>query len=330
MAEELRELRNNVQIVGLLKTKSLEEKTTKSGKLAIMGYLIIEVKDGENIQNIRVSVYAGKFKKDGTISKLYTSDKKVMDEFKDIDKFGRENADYISVSGNLSGNDFVNAQGNLVSTTQVRGVFMSREEDREANKPHAWATVESVINGMTDVEDADGPTGDKSVEAYTVGYGGTVIELQNVIIKSDIAQQFETMYFPGTMGLITYKINNYAQVKVEEPTEATQHGFGSTDMVEESVVQNYVTNLEIIGGEQPVDNGTEFTAEQIDEIVAQRKQQIATASAPKTQAPTTGFGGNDVQLPPNAKPSGQPKAETANPWATKDGGSTGEDDFDAF
>lgn len=324
MTEELRELRNNVQIVGLLKTKALEDKQTKSGKQAIMGHLVLEVQDGDNVQNIRVEIYAGKFKKDGTVSKLYTSDKTVLDEFKDVDTFGRENADYISVSGNLDGNDYINKNNVLVSTTRVRGVFMNREDPKQV-QPHAWATVETIINGMTDIENEDGPTGDKSVEAYTIGYGPTVIQLQNVIIKSSIASEFEQLYFPGTMGLITLKINNYAVAREEDTeTEAESHGFGSTNKVEEAVVHDFVNNLEIIGGEQPVDNGTEFTPEQIEEVVEQRKQQLAAANAPKTQQPTSGFGGVKESDIPNKKPAAQTKQ--ASPFA----GSPADDDFNAF
>lgn len=326
MAEELRELRNNVEIVGMLKTLALEEKQTKKGKTAIMGHLVIEVKDGDNVQNIRVNIYAGKFKNNGEISKLYTADRKIMDEYKDIDTYGRSEADYISVNGNLDGNDYLNNQNVLISTTQVRGVFMSRVDAKQV-QPHAWATVETIVNSMRDVEDEDGPTGEKSVEAYTVGYGGNVIQLQNVIIGSDMAEQFEGLYYPGTMGLITMKINNYAVAREEQPSEATQHGFGSTEKVEEAVVHDFVTNLEIIGGELPIDNGTEFTPEEIAQVVELRKQQIATASVPTTNARTSGF---ENAIPSAAKPSGTPKAEekAPNPFAAT--ADAKDDDFDAF
>lgn len=316
MAVELRELRNNVSIIGTLKTIKLEEKQTKKGKDAIMGHLVVEVIDGDKVNNIRINVFANKFKANGEISKLYKSDKTVMDEFKSIDVVGREQADFISVTGNLDGNDYPDANGVLRSSTQVRGVFFNREEKGSAT-PHAWATVETVVNGMTDIENEDGPTGEKSVEAYTVGYNATPIELQNVTIGADIAEAFSSMYFPGTTGLITYKINNYTEIKNEAPTEAETQGFGSTARVEDSAVGNYVSSLEIIGGEQPVDNGTEFTPEMIDELLKLRQQQKTLASQQQTQSqPKQGFGDD----------GGRDKV--SDPFANSSANSG--DDFDAF
>ena len=334
MAEELRELQNNVEIVGLLKTKDLKEATTKTGKQAIMGNLVVEVKDGDKVNNIRVNVFAMKFKKNGEVSGLYKSDLTVMNEFKDIDTVGRDEADFISVSGQLSGNDYVNAQGVLNSSTQVRGTFFNRLTKGTATD-HAWATVETVINSVSDVENEDGPTGDKKIEAYTVGYNGTPIELHNIIVGAAIAEEFVTMYYPGTTGLITYKINNYAEVAEAKPEEqAEKQGFGSSARVEGSVVGNFVNNLEIIGGEQPLDNGTEFTPEQITALIEARKQAIAVELAKggtQMSAQTQGFGGNTAPAQPTTTapwPTPGQQASTPSPFAASPANMS--DDFDAF
>lgn len=294
MTEELRELRNDVDIVGILKSKNIEEKPTKAGDDAIMGSLVVEVNDAEgNTHNIRVSLFSKKFKKDGNVNGLFTGYKKVMDEFLDIDTFGRDQANMISVRGNVSGNDYVDKNEHLRSTNQIRGVFFNRLDNKEIEQ-HAYATIETVVTAMDDILDEDGPTGDKSVTAFTVGYNETVIQLQDVIIKSDIASQFETLYYPGTTGELTFKINNYPEKVTEDKnTEAESAGFGSSTRVENNSISNFVNNLQIIGGDTPKDDGLEFTKEQIVEVLKRRKQQLAEAKSSGSQ-PKQGFAKSEV------------------------------------
>lgn len=308
---ELRELSNNVEIVGLLKTNGLEEKTTKSGKEAVMGNVTIEVSDGTNTHNIRVSAYAGKFKKNGDVSKLFTSMQTVATEYKDIDTYGREEADMVSITGSISGNDYVGQDGNVRSSNQIRGVFFKRLDDKSV-KQHAYATVESIVNGYTEAMDAEGfPAGDLNVEAYTIGYNGTVIELKDMTIGKELAAQFSQLYVPGSTGALTIKLNNYA-VEDEAPAEVAEtHGFGSTDKVSNNTFSSYVANYEIIGGDVPMDNGLELTPEEIDEVLTRRKQQLSqlTVAAPTQQAAPTGFGGNGMSQPAVA-----PKPVTKSPF----------------
>ena len=118
--------------------------------------------------------------------------------------------------------------------------------------------------------------------------------MNDVIINEQLGAQFKGMYTPGSTGLITYKINNYAELS-EEEVQQEQAGFGSAARVETNVVTDYVNNLEIIGGDLPYSDGvSEYSALDIEQANKNRelaKQALMQRNqAPSTPSTPTGFG----------------------------------------
>ncbi|UDY80679.1 hypothetical protein [Geobacillus phage GR1] len=287
---ELRQLQNNVEIVGTLKSKELEVKTSKKGNRYMSGKLVIVSKfDGKiQEQNVRVFIMES--------SKLFKGIETVKNEYKSIEEHGEENADRIRVTGELTLNEYYNKQGNLVQFNEVKGVFFNRLDAENDQPDKAIASIETVVENFVEKLDKDQlPTGAYEVRGFTVGWGNEVIELKNVVIGEELAQAFMDLYQPGSTGRLTYKLNNYVEVeeKEEEVQQAPTHGFGSTETVETSnVIRNFVNNIEIIGGDMPFLGSKEYTPEEIENAKRVRNLKLQELQQPAPEVPqtNTGFG----------------------------------------
>lgn len=321
---QLRELINEVEITGTLKKKELEAKTSKSGKDMIQGKLTIEVKDGDRVNNIRVEVLVMKLKKDGNISKMYTSMETVMAEYKAKTDFPDE-ADRVRITGSLGINEYYGQEGNLISFNQVRGKFYNRLEAGDQTPDKALATIDLVVENFVDKVDSEGlVTGELNVEAFTVGYGSQVIPIKNLILSEDLAADFSGLYAPGSTGKLTFKINNYATVVASETQVVPQHGFGSAASVESNVVSEYTNNFEIIGGDLPYAGSKEYnedeisTAQKVRALALQEMQQNSSANdTPQQNTKPSGFG-SAKGTPPAAKTKETPKTIEGEPEVKED------------
>lgn len=286
---ELRQLQNNVEIVGTLKSKELEVRTSKKGNRYMSGKLVIVCKFDGKIQEQTVRVFMMES------SKIFRGIETVKNEYKSIEEHGEENADRIRVIGELTLNEYYNQQGHLVQFNEVKGIFFSRLNPEDNQPDKAIASIETVVEGFVEKLDKDGfPTGDYEVHGFTVGWGNEVIELKNVVVGKELAQAFMDLYQPGSTGRLTYKLNNYVEVeKIEEVQQPATHGFGSTETVETSnVIRNYVNNIEIIGGDMPFFSSKEYTPEEIENAKRVRSLKLQQLQQPAPEVPqtNTGFG----------------------------------------
>ena len=97
MSIELKQSKNNVEIIGLMKSVNFERKEIGNDRrMAMTGNAVIEVVDGDKVNNIRIDVFSFKLTKSGTENKIYKGFVTVADEFKTIDKDGRDQADLVS------------------------------------------------------------------------------------------------------------------------------------------------------------------------------------------------------------------------------------------
>lgn len=307
--KELRQLQNAVEIVGTLKSKTLEVKTSQKGNQYMKGELVILTEDGPRINEHKVAIMVM------MTSKLYKGIETVNREYKSIEEYGKEDADRIRVNGELTLQQYYNQQGVLVSFNQIKGVFFNRVEDDAADK--ALASIETVVEGFVDKLDADGfITGTKQVKGFSIGWGNSVIELKNAVVNEALAEAMTNMYTPGSTGRLTYKLNNYVEVSENEAVvENVEHGFGSTeDKVEMNTVNKYTNNLEIVSGDIPFLGTKEYTeeeialAKQVQELALQTLQQPAATIPDSTQA--TGFG----STPPETPPATQTQTGSASPF----------------
>ena len=187
-------------------------------------------------------------------------------------------------------NEYFNSNSMELKTfNNLKGVFVNRLNTELQDE--IGAVVECIITGTTDEINSDGmPTGRKKVQLMTVGYGSTIHEIQNVVVSKELAQQFTQIYPINSTGKLYLKIHNYAEV--EEVTEKPVLGFGTNlNNMPDSVVKNYVNEIEIIGGDAP-NVANRFTLEQINEMKKQRElaRNEKMNKVPQTPPAPTGFG----------------------------------------
>lgn len=266
---------NQFRIVGTLKSKEFTEIQTKNGKDALTGHLVIEVKAQNKVHNHRVELFATKTTNDGNPNKMYDAYLTVRDEFKDMDSFSREEADVISVNGDIDYNVYKTRNGDIRENVRLRGRFPKREEKDEVQT--SGANVETIVDGFEQELNRDGvPTGEYKVKGYTVGYKGRGIKLIGLKVSENEGMQ--NAIPEGSTVNLTININNYAIVK--EKQEESTALFGQTKEVVKS--NTYVHSLEIIGGKQPEHM---YTPQDLQAVKASVQEQINEAQAREISTP---------------------------------------------
>lgn len=286
--QDLRQLQNTVEVVGTLKSKDLEVKVAKnSGKRYMSGRIVVASKVDGKLNEQQISVFIMES------SKLFKGIETVKNEYNSIEEVGPTQADRVRVTGELGLNEYYNREGKLVQFNDIKGVFFNRLEQGNETPDRAIATVDTVVESFVDVMDSEGlPTGEKSVKAFTVGWGNNVIELKKTIVKENLAEAMQNLYQPGSTGKLSFKLNNYVEIKEEEEVVNPAHGFGSEEVAESTVAKNFVNNIEIIGGQVPYFGSIEYTPEEIEQAHKARELKLQTLSqpAPSTPSVTNGFG----------------------------------------
>lgn len=286
---ELKQLENNVEIVGTLKTLELEDRLSKSGKQMVFGHMVIEVVDGDKTHNHRVDVLEMAKFKSGNENNKYKNMQKVISEYKskDVDS---ENTDTVRVRGSIEQNQYMNDSGEYKSNMKIVCNYVNRVDKDVKHK--SIATVESVVEGFTDIMDSDGlPTGDKEVNMFTVDFFGNVHEFDHAIVRGELAEQFEQLYGDNATGELTMNINNYS--KEEQVQVDGQAGFGVGETV--SAVTERVRNFDIYTGSHPFDEPVAYTEEEIKLANQQKEIQKSQVKADWEQrngatSTPTGFG----------------------------------------
>ncbi|WP_152554784.1 hypothetical protein [Metabacillus indicus] len=256
---ELNQLQNNVVVIGTLKTKELELKTSKANKNFISGKLVVQSMIDGNIHEILIEVFVM------SSSKLFKGIETVKDEFKTIDQDGIENANRIKVTGTLKLNEFINNQGNLIQYNEIRGNIFNRLDLNDDTPDKAVASIETVVDSFVGELDKEQlPTGHYNVNGFTIGWRGEVIELKNTFICAEIAQAFMNLYQPGSTGLLSFQIHRFAEEDLTD-VKIQPTGFGTKVEVEGTNGPNkkYVRKIEIIGGDLPYLGTKELSPEQI-------------------------------------------------------------------
>ncbi|MCM2532142.1 hypothetical protein NDK43_06740 [Neobacillus pocheonensis] len=255
---QLRQLNNNVEVIGTLISKELEIKTSTANKNYITGKLVVQTKIGNRFheQNIKVFVMES--------SKFYRGVLTVMNEYRELDR--------IKVTGTLKLCEYNNNQGNIASFNEIRGMYFTRLKVND-QPDKALASIETIVESYTPKLSVDGsPTGDYYVKGFTVGYQDEIIELKNVIIGSNIYTPFQNLYFPGTTGRLIYQLNNCV-----EQSETTQqnHGFGDTSLsVSSNTNKNYVSFMEIVAGDTPFIDAKAYNPTEISTAKQLRAKQL--------------------------------------------------------
>lgn len=297
----LKQLDNDFKIKGYLKSKDLTIRDGKKpGTLTISGHISVEYEDAQgNLNEHRISLYASDTTNAGKENKMFAGYKTILDEFVTVDDVlanqgKREDADFVEVVGELSGNDYVSSKTNtLVSNTEIRGRFVNRVKDANDRTGSALGNIGVIVDGFIDEMNADGePTGRKHVRAYSVGYGERVQELQHLVVGEDIAEVFENTYYPGASGVITVEPRHFATTTTIQSDVTEQVGFGVTKSMDRAVT-NWTNELFVTGGYNPWEDETAISEEDFALIKEKRKADLAAKAAQTPSQnvnPQQGFG----------------------------------------
>jgi len=292
----------NLQVVGTLKTMNLEARKSNSGKDMINGNIVVQVEDVEKgvINNINIKVIEMKennYNGEVTENKRYKGLQTIMEEYKTIDADGLESADTVSVSRNVSINDYVGQNG-LISRVQFNLNYMNRVDAKTAQKAEFSAKmVLTKFSPVLDEEQLPVSPAAEAVEAYMVNGSKARPKVTplNLIIHEDdkgTLEGFKSLYTENSTGELLIKINNYPDTTKQEEVEDTGFaGFGKK--IEPRVFKNFVNELEIIGGNMPLEEGLGYSLEEIQEIINMRRKALSLVEEKSNNAPEvtmpTGF-----------------------------------------
>ena len=308
----LRELLNSQRIIGTLKEMNLERKQNKKdpSKMQIQGNIVVMSEVAGKVSEHRIELFAF------TTSKLAKGYETVMKEYKAADVVGKENATRVQVTGNIDINDYMNGEGKLITSNRNRGVFVNRIDDPSI-QDEALAQVELVITNVQPALDKDQlETGEYKLSGFTVGYNGTVIELKNMIVGTDLADVITEHYEVGSTGKLTFAVNNYVETIEGAPKEDDgASGFGmQVDL--DNTIKNYVRELRVVGGFPPYFDERAYTEEQVDlakKTRALKLQEVKNAVPATPPKAAGGFGVNGAAPSGNGAPADPFGGNTGNP-----------------
>ena len=317
--KKLRQMANNIRIVGTLKEINLEVKPNKNDAsiMQIMGDIVVTVVDKKHnrIHEHKINLFAKH------TSKLYKGYLTVKNQFKASDDIkSGEVADRVSVTGNIDENIYMGSDATLKQFNRNRGLFVNRVDEKALAKDpslandSAVAQLELVVTGIKAAADKEGiETGEYKIEGVTIGYENGVHNIHKMIVGEDLADVITENYEIGNTGKLTFAINNYAELaEVEEPDPfAGQEdgGFGVQVDISDGPATKYVNELRVIGGfppyfdEKALDEDDIKLAKQIHALKVQEVKNAVPAAPPASKQQAGGFG-TDAAADPFASGQG--------------------------
>ena len=231
---------NRFEVVGTLKSMNLIQ-DTKNGIGIVRGNMIIEVVDGEKINNIDINVYAPETFSKGTKNRAYPGLITAMNEYKAIDDYGREEANVVSASGQDSYNVYSTKDGDKRESNRLQLSFISRQDKNAEQK--AILQVKAVIMGYDEEFNQDGePNGMTKINAINIGYGERINKLVGLKVSNELGM--DNFFQVGDVANLSVNIENYATVS-ETKTDSTA-AFGNFIPVVRT--STYTRQLLVSGG----------------------------------------------------------------------------------
>lgn len=296
---QLREGKNQITIVGVLKEKDLKidtliNKVSGNPYEAIMGDITVKVgEDGEH----RVKLFAKRLTNAGAESKLFKAYQTIMESYVsivDIANMPEEDKEGIyptrlKVDGELGVNDYY-SNNEMQSYPEIRGKFITSNiaDDVEDG---ATFTSELYLHKMKNELDKDGiESGRLEIEALAVGYNGRITPIQmKVTDEHGVADYMSSTFQVGDTVELWGNVINSAVTST-----TVKEGFGKA---KEETVTTYRNEILVNGGEErPLDEVKAFPSDLIQKALAEREiylQEVEERGKTRASKPkqTAGFGG---------------------------------------
>lgn len=211
--DKLQATRNEILVIGTLKDKKLEVKTSTKGNQYITGNLTVNVVDKNGVGEIKIRVMQMATKADGTENKLYKGAVTVKNDY----KIG----DTIKVMGSVETNDFYLAnEDKVVESIVAKASIITRVD--ETTEHCAKVCFGGYIESINDLED-----GSAKVKMIGANFKGDVIPV-TLDVPQELVQAFKTKYYDGCTTTLYYHMVN-AVMTIEDNTVAEfGESFGST------------------------------------------------------------------------------------------------------
>lgn len=274
----LRQALNEIEIAGVLSEKNIEF-TTKDGRNIVRGNITVKIDD---INQIRLNVWASEKTKDGDPNKQYENIAKFNENAVSIADGGAENASLVQ-SNTVQLNPFVTQNGNNALGYKASFISVYRG-DAEKFEPKAQGKIELYIQSITPETDKEGnETSRTIVKGWFPTYDG-VRPLTLIGTEEDgVAQGLLEGYEAGQTVEFLYDIKNsrvektkeipvkLGKPRIEKTVEYTNELIitGSSEIYEEGITQ-----------ELPYDQGAMRVAiqEYKDKIQADANESRARAA----------------------------------------------------
>lgn len=273
---ELNQLKKEVKVIGKAKNiDRVREGQTRNGKdyLAYTLTVMVHNKKNDTLDEIRVEF----FSTEGTAP--YKSQTKYYNEAKLADNTSYDEADLISIFGELDLQEYKNRRTDKeTSFNSIKGVFIHRLD--EDMKHRAVANVETVITGIEDkLNEEDLPTGEKTLTGFTIGYNEQIIELVDLTVPTSLAENIAKIYKPNQTAMLTLQfinraINNEKEDNSEEEEEiVSAFGTIADTNAGSPTFTSYDNRTLVIGGTQPYLDDGELSEDEIEHALQLRKEQ---------------------------------------------------------
>ena len=260
---------NNIRIVGTLIESRLKEgvikKGSNAGKQYISGDIIVRcMLDGsENL--IPVSLYSTEVTAKGEISKLFSNYQNLKNQI------GRR----LSIQGSFEENRFLNKDGEVVSSTRIKGRFINDARPNDADE----ATFEFGGFVARELSEKKNKAGETYLWAITLGQAdyrdssASLTEFHLDPSRTDVIRKMQEVYKAGT----TININGNIRFVTKETlieADTSNDLFGTREPKARKITNRY---FYITNGKQPLSMSSE-EAYTMDDI-RRYKEAIASADA---------------------------------------------------
>lgn len=266
--EKLRQSENNLVAVGTLKTNGLTEEVDKSGRNVVRGNIVLEIKDGDTINEVEINCYSAEG------SKPYNNIKQAVDLLDKAKALDPSMAARVRVIGGIELNEYVSRQDNdIVSFNRNNAAYIfpgtTAVDDIKVE-------LEAVIKSKTEKD------GSLYLNVLYADYKGTIEEIKGGIrVPESFRDQVDNLYNEGDTAKIAFTINNSVTTKGGDDDTVA---FGQ-------VIEDVRTETEYVltGGYPPLADGERYSDEEVAKMIELREQQYQQLEAsivPKTD----GFG----------------------------------------
>lgn len=208
------ETENRVSVTGKVTDFNVEQRKTRTGKLALKVNGQLSVEDRGRIS---FSNFIMKEKKGGGIRKDFETFYKLKEKVVTIKMAGEEHASILHLTGKFNVNDYVNKQDTLVSSTvfQPNGAVLLSTTDASLD---AWARMTSYIQNIAEQENM------LRVTALNLNFRGDIIPIDFYVLE-DLKDGFMNTFAPEQT--IEYDIA-YKPLGASEPQQSTGIGVKRT------------------------------------------------------------------------------------------------------